>query len=106
MVPLMVSTATRASDLPDVPTPVDLGYKDATTTVWYAVFMPAKTPREIIDKFHAAATKVLNTPEMQAKLKRLAVDPMPMSPQQMDAFVAAELASNEKLIKAAGITPK
>jgi len=106
VVPLMVSTATRASDLPDVPTPVDLGYKDATTTVWYAVFMPAKTPREIIDKFHAAAIKVLNTPEMQAKLKRLAVDPMPMSPQQMDAFVAAELASNEKLIKAAGITPK
>jgi tripartite-type tricarboxylate transporter receptor subunit TctC len=106
VVPLLVSTATRASDLPDVPTPVDLGYKDATTTVWYAVFMPAKTPRDIVDKFHNAATKVLNTPEMQAKLKRLAVDPMPMTPQQMDAFIAEELASNERLIKAAGITPK
>jgi len=103
---LMVSTPTRASDLPDVPTPVDLGYKDATTIVWYAVFMPAKTPREIIDKFHAAATKVLATPEMKAKLKKLAVDPMPMSPQQMDKFVADELASNERLIKAAGIAPK
>jgi tripartite-type tricarboxylate transporter receptor subunit TctC len=106
VVPLLVSTATRASDLPDVPTPVDLGYKDATTTVWYAVFMPAKTPRDIVDKFHNAATKVLNTPEMQAKLKRLAVDPMPMTPQQMDTFIAEELASNERLIKAAGITPK
>lgn len=103
---LMVSTPTRASDLPDVPTPVDLGYKDATTIVWYAVFMPAKTPREIIDKFHAAATKVLATPEMKAKLKKLAVDPMPMDPQQMDKFVADELASNERLIKAAGISPK
>jgi tripartite-type tricarboxylate transporter receptor subunit TctC len=106
VVALMVSTPTRASDLPEVPTPLDLGYKDATTIVWYAVFAPAKTPRPIVDQFHAAATKVLATPEMQAKLKRLAVDPMPMSPEQMDKFVAAELASNERLIKAAGIIPK
>ena len=107
VVPLMVSTPTRASDLPDVPTPLDLGYKrDATTIVWYAVFMPAKTPRAIVDKFHAAAAKVLATPEMQGKLKKLAVDPMPMTPEQMDKFVAGELASNERLIKAAGITPK
>jgi tripartite-type tricarboxylate transporter receptor subunit TctC len=107
VVPLMVSTPTRAADLPEVPTPLDLGYKaDAATIVWYAVFMPAKTPREIVDKFHAAATKVLATPEMQAKLKRLAVDPMPMSPEQMDKFIVSELAANERLIKAAGITPK
>jgi len=105
-IPLMVSTPTRASDLPEVPTPIDLGYKDATTIVWYAVFMPAKTPREIVDKFHSAATKVLASQEMQAKLKKLAVDPMPMSPEQMNRFVAGELASNERLIKAAGITPK
>jgi tripartite-type tricarboxylate transporter receptor subunit TctC len=106
VMPLMVSTPTRASDLPDVPTPVDLGYKDATTIVWYAVFMPAKTPRDIVEKFHAAAMKVLATPEMKAKLKKLAVDPMPMTPAEMDKFVAGELASNGKLIKAAGITPK
>jgi len=107
VVPLMVSTPTRAADLPEVPTPLDLGYKDnATTIVWYAVLMPAKTPRAIIDQFHAAATKVLATPAMQAKLKRLAVDPMPMSPEEMDKFIAGELASNERLIKAAGITPK
>jgi tripartite-type tricarboxylate transporter receptor subunit TctC len=43
---------------------------------------------------------------MQAKLKRLAVDPMPMSPEQMDKFIVSELAANERLIKAAGITPK
>jgi tripartite-type tricarboxylate transporter receptor subunit TctC len=107
VVPLMVSTPTRASDLPDVPSPLDLGYKnDAVTIVWYAVLMPAKTPRAIIDQFHAAATKVLATPQMQAKLKRLAVDPMPMSPEEMDKFIAGELAANERLIKAAGITPK
>ena len=103
VIPLMVSTPTRASDLPDVPTPRDLGFVDAETIVWYAVFMPAKTPRDIIEKFHAAATKVLATPALQAKLKKLAVDPMPMTPAEIDKFVVKELASNEKLIKAAGV---
>jgi tripartite-type tricarboxylate transporter receptor subunit TctC len=102
VVPLMVSTPTRASDLPDVPTPVDLGYKDATTIVWYAVFMPSKTPRDIVEKFHAAAMKVLATPEMKVRMKKLAVDPMPMTPAEIDKFVVSELASNGKLIKAAG----
>jgi tripartite-type tricarboxylate transporter receptor subunit TctC len=105
-VPLMVSTPTRASDLPDVPTPLDLGFVNAETIVWYAVFMPAKTPRDIVEKFHATAMKVLATPEMKAKLKKLAVDPMPMTPAEMDKFVASELASNGKLVKAAGISPK
>ncbi|MFI4972567.1 MAG: Bug family tripartite tricarboxylate transporter substrate binding protein, partial [Hyphomicrobiales bacterium] len=103
VVPLMVSTPTRASDLPDVPTPRDLGFVNAETIVWYAVFMPAKTPRDIVEKFHAAAMKVLATPEMKARLKKLAVDPMPMTPAELDKFVVSELESNGKLIKAAGV---
>ncbi|HSP49825.1 MAG TPA: tripartite tricarboxylate transporter substrate-binding protein [Pseudolabrys sp.] len=103
VVPLMVSTPTRASDLPDVPTPRELGLANAETIVWYAVFMPVKTPRDIVEKFHTAAVKVLATPEMKARLKKLAVDPMPMTPTEIDKFVVSELASNGKLIKAAGV---
>jgi len=106
VVPLMVSTPTRASELPDVPTPRDLGFTNAETIVWYAVFMPAKTPRDIVEKFYAAAMKVLATPEMKAKLRKLALEPMPMTPNEMDKFVANELAANEKLIKAAGLVVK
>jgi tripartite-type tricarboxylate transporter receptor subunit TctC len=65
--------------------------------------MPSKTAREIVNKFHAAATKVLATPAMQLRLKQLAVNPMPMTPDDMDKYVAAELSSNEKVIRAAGI---
>ena len=50
--------------------------------------------------------KVLATPEMKAKMNKLAVDPMPMTTAEMDKFVARELASNGKLIKAADISPK
>jgi tripartite-type tricarboxylate transporter receptor subunit TctC len=100
---LVVSTPTRASDLPDVPTSIEAGYPDSDTTVWYGVFMPAKTPRAIVEKFHAAGTKLLATPQMREKLKQLAVDPMPLSPAQIDKRVADEIVSNGKLIKAAGI---
>ena len=99
----LVSTPTRASDLPNVPTPREAGFVNAETIVWYAVFMPAKTPRDIVEKFHAAAIKVLAMPAMQARLKQLAVDPMPMTPEEIDKFVGSELVSNERLIKAAGI---
>jgi tripartite-type tricarboxylate transporter receptor subunit TctC len=102
-VALLVSTPTRASDLPDVPTPAEAGLVNADTTVWYAVFMPSKTPRALIDKFHDAAEKVMATPAMKAKMKQLAVDPKPMRPADIDKLVAQELSSNEKLIKAAGI---
>ena len=93
------ATGTKAS----MPTPADIGLKDASTVIWYAIFMPSKTPRAIVEKFHDAAAKVLATPAMKAKMKQLAVDPLPLSPAEVDQLVVKELAANEKLIKAAGI---
>jgi tripartite-type tricarboxylate transporter receptor subunit TctC len=100
---LAVSTPTRASALPDVPTSLQAGYPSSDLIIWYGVFMPSKTPRDIVEKFHTSAVKVLATPSMQQKLKQLAVDPMPMTPAEMDKHVAAEISANEKVIKAAGI---
>jgi tripartite-type tricarboxylate transporter receptor subunit TctC len=65
--------------------------------------MPSQTARAIVEKFHAVATKVLATPTMQQRLKQLAINPMPMTPADMDKYVVAELSFNEKLIQAAGI---
>ena len=103
LVALAVSTPTRASSLPDVPTSVEAGYPDSDYTVWYGVFMPAKTPRTIVEAFAAATTKVLQTPAMEQKLAQLALDPMPMKPAEFDKFVADEIAANGKLVAAAGI---
>ena len=98
---LAVSTPTRASDLPDVPTTLEVGYPDSDYTVWYGVFMPAKTPRDIVQKFYTAASRVLQTPAMQQKLKRLAVDPFSMTPDQFDQYVAKDLAANGRLFRTA-----
>ena len=100
---LVVSTPTRMPDLPDVPTSLEAGYRNSDTTIWYAVFMPAKTPRAIVDKFHAAGMKILASPQMQERLKQLAVYPMPLTPAGIDKLVADEIAANGKVIKAAGI---
>jgi tripartite-type tricarboxylate transporter receptor subunit TctC len=105
LVALATSTPQRASALRDVPTSLEAGYASSDYTVWYGVFMPAKTPRAIIDKFHMATMKVIATPAMQQKLNELAVDPMPLKPAEIDALVETEIKANEKLIKAAGIKP-
>jgi tripartite-type tricarboxylate transporter receptor subunit TctC len=97
---LAISTPTRASDLPDVPTTLEAGYPDSDYTVWYGVFMPAKTPRDIVQKFYRAATGVLQSPAMQQKLKQLAVDPFPMTPEQFDQYVAKDLDANGRLFQA------
>src|SRR2546430_705554 len=102
---LVVSTAKRVADLPDVPTPVEIGLNDADSAIWFGVFVPAKTPRDIVEKLHAAGEKVLTDPAMQASLKKLGIEPMPMKPADMDDLVKREVAANLELIKAAGIKP-
>jgi tripartite-type tricarboxylate transporter receptor subunit TctC len=100
---LLVSTPRRQADLPDVPTPREAGLKDADSAIWFGVFMPSKTPRDIVEKFHAAGVKVLAEPMMQDSLKRLGVETLPMTPKEMDDLVMRETASNAELIKAANI---
>src|SRR5579872_3296953 len=102
---LLVSTPKRVADLPDVPTPDEAGLKNAESAFWLGVFVPAKTPRDIVERFYNAGTKVLAEPSMRQNLTRLGVEPLPMSPAEMDAFVAREIAENLEVIKAAGIKP-
>ena len=100
---LLVSTPKRVADLPEVPTPAEAGLKDADSAIWFGVFMPSKTPRDIVEKFHAAGQKVLTEPAMQESFKKLGLEMLPMSPKEMDELVVRETAANMELIKAAGI---
>jgi tripartite-type tricarboxylate transporter receptor subunit TctC len=100
---LLVSTQNRVADLPDVPTPQEAGLKDAESAIWFGVFVPAKTPRETVEKLHAAGMKVLADPATQGALKNLGIEPLPMTPKQMDELVVRELVENQDVVKAAGI---
>jgi tripartite-type tricarboxylate transporter receptor subunit TctC len=98
---LAVSTPSRAPDLPDVPTTLEAGFPNSDSTIWYGVFMPAKTPRAIVQKFYTIATAVLQSDTMKQKLKQLAVEPFPMAPDEFDQYVAKDLAANGKLFSPA-----
>jgi tripartite-type tricarboxylate transporter receptor subunit TctC len=100
---LLVPTPRRVAALPDVPTPLEAGLKNAESAIWFGVFMPSKTPRDIVEKFHAAGVKVLSDPAMQENLSRLGVEATPMTPAEMDDLVKRETAANMEVIKAAGI---
>jgi tripartite-type tricarboxylate transporter receptor subunit TctC len=98
---LLVSTPTRAPELPDVPTPGEAGLQNADSGIWFGLFVPARTPRDIVDKLHAAGERALNNPATRDGLSRLGILPMPMTPTEMDALVARETAANLALFKQA-----
>jgi tripartite-type tricarboxylate transporter receptor subunit TctC len=100
---LVVSTDKRVADLPEVPTLAQAGLKNAESAIWFGVFVPAKTPAAIIDRFHAAGMKVLSDPATQESLKKLGIEPLPMTPAEMDDLIKRETASNLEVIRAAGI---
>ncbi len=96
---LVVSTPKRVADLPDVPTPLEIGLKDADSQIWFGVFVPSKTPKEIVSKLYTSGTKVLANPETLENLKKLGVEPWPMKPEEMDALMVRETAANKELLK-------
>jgi len=100
---LAVSSAKRASSLPDVPTTLEAGFADSDYVIWVGLFFPAKTPREIVDRLHDEAIKALRSPAVRDRFAQLDVEAMPMSPRQFDELIKKEIVSNAALAKAVGL---
>jgi tripartite-type tricarboxylate transporter receptor subunit TctC len=103
LVALAVSTPKRSSALPDVPTTLELGYANSDYTFWNGLFLPAKTPREIVERLHQEAQKAATLPAVREKLAQQGIDPMPITPAEFDALVRKEIDESIALVKAAGI---
>ena len=104
-VALAVGTSRRAANLPDVPTTVEAGVPNSDYTFWIALFAPAKTPREIVDKLHDEVVKVMASPEMKERLATLGAEAWTMGSAPFDDYVKQELAANASIVSAAGIKP-
>jgi tripartite-type tricarboxylate transporter receptor subunit TctC len=100
---LAVSTLRRSPALPDVPTTTEAGFPESDYTFWNGLLAPAKTPRAIVQKLHDEVAEVLKQPAVQAKFTPQGVDPLPLTPEQFDAMILKEIASNIKLAQAAGL---
>jgi tripartite-type tricarboxylate transporter receptor subunit TctC len=106
LVAIAVSSSQRDTALPDVPTTVEAGFPNSEYNFWFGVFAPAKTPREIVQRFSEETAKALQNPDVKGKLSKLGVQAMPLTPAQYDDYVRKELQSNAELVKAAGIKPE
>jgi tripartite-type tricarboxylate transporter receptor subunit TctC len=103
---LAVSSAKRASALPDVPTTLEAGYADSDFDFWIGTMVPKKTPRDVVARLHRAIVTGLEQANVKDKLAALGVEPMTMSPEDFDARIAREAAIALKLATAAGLAIK
>ncbi|GAB3491707.1 tripartite tricarboxylate transporter substrate binding protein [Curvibacter fontanus] len=88
--PLAVAAAKRNPQLPDVPTMAEAGVKGVEMSAWYGIYMPASTPKAVIERVNAEVNKVIAMPETQTRLSAIGADLTPMTPAQFKAFHDAE----------------
>jgi tripartite-type tricarboxylate transporter receptor subunit TctC len=100
---LAVNSPKRTAALPNVPTLSEAGLVDADYPNWFGVFLPAKTPHDVVHKLHRETLKALQAPKVESKLATLGIDPMVMTFVEFDEYVKAEIGLNAALVKAAGI---
>jgi tripartite-type tricarboxylate transporter receptor subunit TctC len=101
---LAVATPARLPALADVPTMIDSGFPDFVASSWTSVMAPAGTPKDIIGKLNRSINVGLNSPQMQARLRELAADARPGTPEELAAFIASEIPKWQAMTKLVGIT--
>jgi tripartite-type tricarboxylate transporter receptor subunit TctC len=103
---LAVSTAKRSSVAPDVPTVAEAsGIKDFDIALWQGFFAPRATPREIVVRLHTEINKLLNQPEIRAKLLEAGAEVSTISIDEFTAFTRAESAKFLRIIQDGGLKP-
>lgn len=100
---LAVSSATRATQLPAIPTLNEAGVTGYERAGWNGVLAPAGVTREIINRLNSAIVKSINTPEMKEAFGKQGLELQTGTPEQFAAFIRRELAQNVKVVKFTGI---
>ena len=104
--PLAVTTATRVDAYPGLPTMSEAGLPGYELTQWYALLAPAKTPPDVIATLNAAIRKALEDGEVRKRITSEGGVPSPTSPEGLAAFIRAETAKYEKIVRTAGLKPE
>lgn len=103
---LAVTTARRSSAMPELPTVVeagaDVGLATFDVNTWFGLFGPARLPADVLQRLNAAFVDALKSAEVRQRMATLMAEPSPTTPEQFAAFVRAELARYESVVKASG----
>jgi tripartite-type tricarboxylate transporter receptor subunit TctC len=103
---LAVNGTARSVTLPEVPTLQQANFNNAEYPTWFGLFVPTKTPGEIVGRLHRETLKALQEPKVKERLATLGVDPMITTPAEFDALVQKEISLNAALVKAVGLKPE
>jgi tripartite-type tricarboxylate transporter receptor subunit TctC len=101
---LAVAATARIKALPDTPSTTEAGYPDVAMSTWYGISAPAGTPREVVNKLHAAIAQTLNTPKMREKIESQGAQVFVKTPEEYSAYMQADAKLMLELIKAANMT--
>lgn len=99
---LGVSTARRASTMPDLPTLQEQGVPDFDVASWYGIAMPAAVPRAIRDRLGREIVAALNDAGIAQRLRDYGAEPWPLGPDEFDAFMRAEVTKWAPVVRASG----
>jgi tripartite-type tricarboxylate transporter receptor subunit TctC len=100
---LAVSGAQRSPALPDVPTITEAGVPGYVYVSWYAVFAPAKTPRDIVGKINVQMVKILADPDVAQRFGSQGFEPRSSAPEALAKFMREDSERLKKVIRSAGI---
>jgi tripartite-type tricarboxylate transporter receptor subunit TctC len=99
---LAITSATRTSVLPEVPTSAEAGYPSVLSDNWYGLVAPAGIPADILDKLQKAAVKTIGSAEFKRQVESQNATPAPMTPAEYAAFIKAEQAKWGPVVAATG----
>jgi tripartite-type tricarboxylate transporter receptor subunit TctC len=99
---LAVTTAKRSSLAPELPTIAESGLAGFDINTWFGLFVPAGTPREIVERLHSEFTRALALPDIREKLVNLGAEPVGNRPDEFAAYIRTEAEKYARLIKASG----
>jgi len=99
---LAVTTARRTSLAPDLPTIAESGLPGFDINTWFGIFVPANTPREVVERLHAQFTRALALPDVKERMLALGAEPVGSRPDEFAAYIRAEGEKYARLIKASG----
>ena len=102
---LAVTSDRRSSELPDVPTLIEAGLPGFDMTTWYAVYVTAGSPPDVVARLQAELARAISLPDVQAKLRGLGGEPGTMSVEQFASFNIQEYERFGRLIRDANIKP-
>jgi tripartite-type tricarboxylate transporter receptor subunit TctC len=99
---LAVTSATRSSIAPEVPTLAELGLAGYDISSWQAMFAPAGTPKEIVARFYMEVARILKDPDIRKKILDLGAEPGGMLPEELAALVKSDIPRLGKIVRDSG----